>query len=256
MQATLSLAELAQLMQVEPPQEGPMGLWRFALRSVGAGETLFRQGDRFRSMYVVRTGFFRSSFIRGATEHVVAFPMMGDALGMDGIGPGAHPVETAALTDAQVAVVPYALLEQMECLHGSPGEILLRLLCRENACKSELVSLLGHRNSTSRAAAFLLRQSARFAALGYSHSDFPMPMRHADVGSYLGLRPETLSRAFGALGAARLARISLKAVKIRDLGGLRAVADSARTEALARVTMPVARGTARAQRPAAEARVQ
>ena len=219
MQATLSLAELAQLMQVEPPQEGPMGLWRFALRGVGAGETLFRQGDRFRSMYVVRTGFFRSSFIRGTTEHMVAFPMTGDALGMDGIGPGVHPVETAALSDAQVAVVPYALLEQMECLHGAPGEILLRLLCRENACKSELVSLLGRRNSASRAAAFLLRQGKRFGALGYSHSDFPMPMRHADVGSYLGLRPETLSRAFAALSAARLARISLKAVEILDVFG-------------------------------------
>jgi len=256
MQATLSLAELARLMQLEPPQEGPMGLWRFALRGVGAGETLFRQGDRFRSMYVVRTGFFRSSFIRGETEHVVGFPMMGDAIGMDGIGPGVHPVEAAALSDAQVAVVPYALLEQMECLHGAPGEILLRLLCRENACKSELVSLLGHRNSTSRAAAFLLRQGERFGALGYSHSDFPMPMRHADVGSYLGLRPETLSRAFGALGAARLARISLKSVEILDIEGLRAVAEGARAVPEARAKTSVTRSTARLARAPEATRMQ
>ena len=225
MQASLSLAELAQLMQMNPPQESPMALWRFALRGIGAGEALFRQGDRFRSMYVVRTGFFRSAFIRGSAEHVVAFPMPGDALGMDGVGRGEHPVETVALTDAQVAVVPFALLEQMEWLHGAPAEILVQLLCRENTCKADLLSLLGYRNSTQRAAAFLLHQGERFGRIGYSRTAYPLPMRHADVGGYLHLRPETLSRALAALHAAGLVEVTMRAVTIHDAAGLRALAE-------------------------------
>jgi CRP/FNR family transcriptional regulator len=227
MQASLSLAELAQLMQMPAPHESPMALWRFALRGAGAGEALFRQGDRFRSMYVVRSGFFRSAFIRGAAEHVVGFPMPGDALGMDGVDRGVHPVETVALTDTQVAVVPYALLEQMEWLHGAPCEILVRLLCRDSACKADLLSLLGYRNSTQRAAAFLLYQGERFARIGYSRTAFPLPMRHADIGAYLHLRPETLSRAFAALSASGFATITAKAVRIHDAAGLQALAEGA-----------------------------
>ena len=227
MQASLSLSELAHLMQMSPPQESPMALWRFALRSVGAGDALFRQGDRFRSMYVVRTGFFRSGFIRTANEYVVGFPMPGDALGMDGVGRDEHPVETVALTDAQVAVVPYALLKQMEWLHGAPCEILVRLLCRENGCKADLLSLLGYRNSTQRAAAFLLHQGERFGRIGYSRTSYPLPMRHADIGSYLHLRPETLSRAFAALSHSGLVEVSTKCVVIRDAPGLQAFAEGA-----------------------------
>ena len=234
MEAWLSLGELARSMRIELAEDSPMRLWRFRTRCLTAGETPVRQGDRLRNLYVVHSGFFRTFDNHGASERVTGFPMSGDTLGADAIGEGVHPSGSVALETAQVAIVPYARIEQMECKRGLPGSVLVNLLCRENARKSELISLLAYRNATARVAAFLLYLGERFERLGYSRYSYILPMRCADIGNFLGLRAETLSRAFASLNAAGFADIHLKSVDIRKPDLLRAFAEGDQPECFAK----------------------
>lgn len=229
MQTSIVSADLCRLIGLAPTLEEAPGTWQFALRRVATGDVLFRQGDVVRNLYVVRSGFFKSYYVRGAAEHVTAFSMTGDVLGMEGIGPNVHFVEAGALTDSEVATVPYALLTRTDgepAFSAQVSQVLLTLLSRENARKCAMVSLLGYSSATARVAAFLLSQGDAFARLGYSRSSFILPMRNTDIGSYLGLRGETVCRAFAVLKAEGLIERQLRSFVIKDEAGLRAVTEA------------------------------
>jgi CRP/FNR family transcriptional regulator len=225
-QTSIVSADLCRLIGLAPTLEEAPGTWQFALRRVATGDVLFRQGDVVRNLYVVRSGFFKSYYVRGAAEHVTAFSMTGDVLGMEGIGPNVHFVEAGALTDSEVATVPYALLARTDGEPAFSAQVLLTLLSRENARKCAMVSLLGYSSATARVAAFLLSQGDAFARLGYSRSSLILPMRNIDIGSYLGLRGETVCRAFAVLKAQGLIERQLRSFVIKDEAGLRAVTEA------------------------------
>ena len=199
MQTSVTAAELCRLIGTTPAaDEQESETWRFVLRRVAAGDALFRQGSAMRNVYVVRSGFFKSVYVRGTIEHVIAFSMTGDCVGLESVGADLHAVDAVALTDAEVAIVPYAFLQQTDSGQRLPARLLLKLLCRENAHKARLVGLLGYPSALARVAAFLLAQGEAFAELGYSRKSFILPMRNCDIGSYLGLGGDRVSQRRGA----------------------------------------------------------
>lgn len=197
----------------------------YAQRHVRSGAPLFSAGDAFGSLYGVQAGFFKTSAVDGDGRwQVTGFFMAGDLLGLDGIGSGRYEVTATALEDSVVAVMPYSLLETLN--HKSPEVIseLQKALSREIAREHRLILLLGSAHAEQRLAAFLLNLSSRLQRRGYSPTDFNLRMTRADIGSYLGLKIETVSRLFTKLHEHGVLEIHQKHVRLVDLDRLAAVA--------------------------------
>jgi CRP/FNR family transcriptional regulator len=196
-------------------------------RKVEQGETLFHAGDSFDSVFAVWTGFFKTvATTRQGREQVAGFLMAGDLLGLKGIDAGRHAVDAIALQDSQVCVIPYDCLRARAREEPGLQQRLLRQMSRKIVNDHSTMLHLGM-CAEERVAAFLLDFGARLEARGYSGSSLVLPMGRADVGSYLGLTHETVTRAFSRFRADGLLQVRLRQVRIVDLEGLRHVVDGA-----------------------------
>jgi CRP/FNR family transcriptional regulator, anaerobic regulatory protein len=194
----------------------------YTRRRVKHGETLYRAGDPFTSLYAIRTGFFKTTLIfDDGREQVSAFHMSGEMLGMDGIGAGIHGTNAFALEDGEVCVIPYTRLQDLArdipMLQTQFHKVMSREIVREHG----VMMLLGSMRAEERLAAFLLNLSQRYAARGYSKDDFQLRMTREEIGSHLGLKLETVSRAFSKFQEEGLLSVQQKHIRILDIDGLR-----------------------------------
>ena len=191
----------------------------YTRKRVKRGETLYRSGEAFESLYAVRSGFFKSSVVlEDGRDQVTAFHMAGEILGMDGIGTERHAADVIALEDSEVCVIPYARLEEAG-LQRQLHKVMSRELVRDQG----VMMLLGTMRAEERLAAFLLNLSQRFVARGYSPNEFHLRMTRDEIGSYLGLSLETVSRLFSRFQTDGLISVQQKHIRILDVQGLRAV---------------------------------
>jgi CRP/FNR family transcriptional regulator len=196
----------------------------YARRRVKRGETLFRTGETFSSVYAIRSGFFKTTILNDdGREQVTGFHMAGELLGIDGIGAGAHNGNAIALEDCEVCVLPFSLIESLGREIPALQRNLHCILSREIVRDHGVMLLLGSMRAEERLAAFLLNLSRRFTLRGYSPSDFHLRMTREEIGSYLGLKLETISRAFSQFQEKGLLDVSNKHIEIRDLDGLKAL---------------------------------
>lgn len=195
---------------------------RFPLRRVRCGESLFRAGDRFESIYIVRAGFFKTTRVQSSgVEQIMAFPGRGDALGLDGVGSGRYRTDVCALDTGLVAVVAFDQLQALAGTHPAIDRLLHLLFAREMTEQQQMICLLGTLMADARVAAFLLHLSGKFARFGQSPTAFLLRMTRQEIGSYLGIKLETVSRSLSMLAAAGLIRVSHRSIMLVDLGGLR-----------------------------------
>jgi len=193
----------------------------YARRRLKRGESLFASGDEFNAIYSVRSGFFKTSLVDGeGREQVTGFFMGGELLGMDGIGAGRYHGAAIALEDSEVCVLPYALIEQMAAEVPALRRQLHTIMAREIVRDHGVMMLLGSMRAEERLATFLLNLSKRFTARGFSPSDFHLRMTREELGSYLGLKLETVSRLFSRFHDEGLIEVQQKHVRIRDSAGL------------------------------------
>ena len=193
----------------------------YARRRVKRGEALFAAGDEFKSVYSIRTGFFKSSLVDGeGREQVTGFFMGGELLGLDGIGAGRYNGAAIALEDSEVCVLPYSLIEEIAAETPALQRRLYAVLAREIVRDHGVMMLLGSMRAEERLATFLLNLSKRFTARGYSPSDFHLRMTREELGSYLGLKLETVSRLFSRFHDDGLIEVQQKHVRILDIAGL------------------------------------
>lgn len=196
----------------------------YARRRIRRGERLFGSGDEFRCLYAIRSGFFKTSLAASeGIEQVTGFFMAGELLGMDGFGSGRYRDSATALEDSEICVMPYALIEQTAHEVPSLQRRLHAVLAREIARGHGIMLLLGSMNAEERLACFLLNLSRRFQRRGYSGSRFVLRMTREDIGSYLGLKLETVSRLFSAFHRDGLLEVHNKQVSIVALEGLEGV---------------------------------
>jgi CRP/FNR family transcriptional regulator len=183
------------------------------------GETLYRSGETFESLYAVRSGFFKSSVVlEDGRDQVTGFHMAGEIVGMDGIGTDKHAADVVALEDSEVCVIPYSRLEEAG-LQRQLSKVMSRELVRDQG----VMMLLGTMRAEERLAAFLLNLSQRFVARGYSPNEFHLRMTRDEIGSYLGLSLETVSRLFSRFQSENLISVQQKHIRILDIAGLRHV---------------------------------
>lgn len=181
---------------------------------------------------MVRSGFLKSvSVDRTAEEQVLAFPMGGDVIGLDGLDTERYASDVVALDASHVAVVSFARIARLGHEYPCIERLLYAAFSRELMRERNMIWLLGTLRAEARLATFLLDLSERFGRLGYSRASFALRMSREEIGSYLGIKLETVSRAFSAFAAAGLMAVDRKEVTLRDLAGLhRVVRPEARSE--------------------------
>ena len=188
---------------------------------VRAGDALYRQGDKFESVYAVRSGTVKSTVaLADGREQVSGFHMSGELLGLDGLASGAHATSACALEDTEICAIPYLDLAQVSSAAGPLHQALNRLMSREIVREHALMLLLGSMNAEERLAAFLLELSRRLRARGWSPSEFHLRMSRAEIGSYLGMKLETVSRTFSAFQQQGLLEVDKRHIRIIDHEGL------------------------------------
>jgi len=193
----------------------------YARRRIKRGEVLFGAGDEFKAVYAIRSGFFKTSLVDGeGREQVTGFFMGGELIGMDGIGSGRYNGSAIALEDSEVCVMPYSLIEEMALEVPSLQRHLHSVLAREIVRDHGVMMLLGSMRAEERLAAFLTNLSKRFLRRGYSASDFHLRMTREEIGSYLGLKLETVSRLFSQFQKDGVIDVQQKHVRILDIAGL------------------------------------
>ena len=193
-----------------------------ARRRVKRGEALFNAGIEFSAVYAIRSGFFKTSVLDGdGREQVTGFFMGGELLGMDGLGSGAYNATAVALEDSEVCVLPYALVESMAREVPTLQRHLHAVLAREIVRDHGVMLLLGSMRAEERLATFLINLSKRFVRRGYSACDFHLRMTREELGSYLGLKLETVSRAFSRFQEEGLVAVQQKHIRILDAARLK-----------------------------------
>jgi len=195
---------------------------------VPRGETLFRAGDRCDSVYAVWTGFFKTCVSsKDGRSQVAGFHMGGELIGLDGIGSRRHEVDAVALEDSQVCVIPYDDLEALSLEVVSLQQQFHKIMSREIVRNHGVMLLLGSMHAEERLAAFLLNLAHRLRARGFSASSVLLRMSREEIGSFLGLKLETVSRTFSKFQADGLLRVQQRQIQITDPVGLQKLLDGA-----------------------------
>ncbi|MFC3626210.1 fumarate/nitrate reduction transcriptional regulator Fnr [Vogesella amnigena] len=164
-------------------------------RRLKRGEYLFHSGEGFRSLYAVRTGFFKTCVSsQDGREQVTGFHMSGELMGLDGISASQHGCDAIALEDSEVCELPFNRMETLGRDIPSLQHHFFRLMSREIVRDQSVMLLLGNMKAEERLAAFLLNLSQRLSARGFAAFDFILRMSREEIGSFLGLKLETVSR--------------------------------------------------------------
>lgn len=188
------------------------------------GDHLFHSGDRLDVLHMVKSGAVKTYMTsRKGKEHVVTFYMPGDVVGVDALARGVHESSGVALETSALCTAPVARLEKL-VPRFSP-DWLFRLAAEEVMREHRSVLVLGKRSAQARLAAFLITISERYEARGYSPREFSLSMPRRDIGSYLGMSIETVSRTLARMQDDGLLQVSRRRVTIRDSANLNALAD-------------------------------
>jgi CRP/FNR family transcriptional regulator len=191
-----------------------------------AGQTLFRAGDRFTSLYWIRSGSFKTvSLLEAGYEQVAGYHMQGEVIGADGIGNDSHGCEAVALEDSEACSLPFERVEALSRQNSAFQRNLHRLLSREIARARSVAMLLGTMHADQRLGAFLLDLSQRYQARGYSSCEFVLRMTRAEIASYLGLTLETVSRSFSRFQREGLLQVERRLVRLLDRLSLKQLVD-------------------------------
>lgn len=192
-------------------------------RTLRKGDSLFRCADSFKSLYAIHSGSFKTTVPHEeGREQVTGFLMVGEIIGMDAISTEKHTCDAVAMEDSEVCELPFNRLETLSHELPSLQRNLYKIMSREIVRDQGIMLLLGSMRAEQRLAAFLLNLSQRYAARGYSANVFQLRMSREDLGSYLGLKLETVSRAFSHLHDSGLIKVQNRAIEILDLPALKA----------------------------------
>jgi CRP/FNR family transcriptional regulator len=197
-------------------------------RSVRRGGALFHVGDPFNELYAVRTGFFKTCVASedGASQ-VTGFQMAGEMLGLDAISHDRHTCDAIALEDSQVCVIPVAELEALGREVPALQTQFHKMMSREIATDHQIMLLLGSMHAEERVAAFLLNLMHRLQARGFSASSVLLRMSREEIGSFLGLQLETVSRTLSKFQANGLLIVRQRQIEVTDPVGLQRLLDGA-----------------------------
>ena len=193
-------------------------------RRLKRGEHLYRAGQEFDAIYAIRSGFFKTDvLLEDGRDQVTGFQMAGELLGLDGISTEHHTCNAIALEDSEICAIPFPHLESLSRDIPTLQHHFHKVMSREIVRDHGVMMLLGTMRAEERLAAFLLNLSQRFTARGFSHAEFYLRMTREEIGSYLGLKLETVSRAFSRFQEDGHIAVQQKHIRILNVSGLKAL---------------------------------
>ena len=196
-------------------------------RKIKRGAHLFRNGDRFNSLYAIRTGFFKTCVAtEDVRDQVTGFQMAGELMGLDGIVSDHHTCDAIALEDSEVCVMPFDRIEQLSLEVNALQRHVHKIMSREIVRENGVMLLLGSMRAEERLAAFLLNLVQRLKARGFSASQLVLRMTREEIGSYLGMKLETVSRSFSKFAEDGLIEVRQRHVRIVKADELGAIVNS------------------------------
>jgi CRP/FNR family transcriptional regulator, anaerobic regulatory protein len=196
-------------------------------RKVARGDNLFRNGDKFNALYAIRTGFFKTRIsAEDGRDQVTGFQMAGEIIGLDGIVSDHHTCDAVALEDAEVCVMPFDRIEELSREITSLQRHVHKIMSREIVRENGVMLLLGSMRAEERLAAFLLNLVQRLHARGFSQSELVLRMTREEIGSYLGLKLETVSRTFSKFVEEGIVEVKQRHVRILNPDGLKLIVNA------------------------------
>ena len=191
-------------------------------RKIKRGATLFRNGEKFNALYAIRTGFFKTCVAADdGRDQVTGFQMAGEIMGLDGIVSDHHSCDAVALEDAEVCVMPFDRIEDLSREITGLQRHVHKIMSREIVREHGVMLLLGSMRAEERLAAFLLNLVQRLHARGFSQSELILRMTREEIGSYLGLKLETVSRTFSKFQEDGIIEVKQRHVRIVDTEALK-----------------------------------
>jgi CRP/FNR family transcriptional regulator, anaerobic regulatory protein len=191
-------------------------------RKVKRGSTLFRNGEPFTSLYAIRTGFFKTCVAsEDGRDQVTGFQMAGEVMGLDGIVNDHHTCDAIALEDAEVCVMPFDRIEELSRKVNALQRHVHKIMSREIVRENGVMLLLGSMRAEERLAAFLLNLVQRLHARGFSQSELVLRMTREEIGSYLGLKLETVSRTFSKFVEDGIVEVKQRHIRIINADALK-----------------------------------
>ena len=196
-------------------------------RKVARGENLFRNGEKFNALYAIRTGFFKTCVSsEDGRDQVTGFQMAGEIIGLDGIVSDHHTCDAVALEDAEVCVMTYDRIEELSREINALQRHVHKIMSREIVREHGVMLLLGSMRAEERLAAFLLNLVQRLHARGFSQSELILRMTREEIGSYLGLKLETVSRTFSKFAEDGIIEVKQRHVRILNTEALKLLVNS------------------------------
>ena len=193
-------------------------------RKVKRGTTLFRNGEPFTALYAIRTGFFKTSLTtEDGRDQVTGFQMAGEIIGLDGIVNDQHSCDAVALEDAEVCEMPYSRIEELSREVTALQRHVHKIMSREIVREHGVMLLLGSMRAEERLAAFLLNLVQRLHARGFSPLELILRMTREEIGSYLGLKLETVSRTFSKFVEDGIVEVKQRHIRILDTEALKRI---------------------------------
>ncbi len=194
-------------------------------RPIHKGDKIFSDGQALHSLFAIRSGTFKTFTVNEqGEEQITGFHLAGDLLGFDAIAESEHPSFAQALETSMVCEIPYSNLDSLSNSMPKLKKQVLRLMSHEIKTDQEMLTLLNRKNAEQRVATFLLSLSERYHARGLSPNEFRLTMTRSDIGNYIGLTVETISRLLNRFHKSGLIKVEGKLITIIDIGSL---ADSA-----------------------------
>lgn len=222
--SSCNLRELCMPVDLSPEELARIDTLVATRRKVRRGSALFRNGDAFDALFAIRTGFFKSCLnAEDGREQVTGFQMAGEIIGLDGIVNDRHTCDAVALEDAEVCVLPFARIAGLAREIAPLQQHLHRVMSREIVREHGVMLLLGSMRAEERLAAFVLNLVQRLHARGFSSSALVLRMTREEIGSYLGMTLETVSRTFSRLADDGILAVRQRQVHILDLPALQRI---------------------------------
>lgn len=186
------------------------------------GQRVHTIGQPFDTLYIVNSGFLKTVLIdEFGNEQVLSFPMKGDMLGVDGIHSKHYSSEAVALSDCDLILLPFKKLTALGRVHIELENVMYGVMSRELVREQAMIGMLGALSAEARVARFLVSLADRFAQMGYSSKLFNLRMTRHEIGSYLGLTLETVSRTLSAFNEIGLITVDQRTIGIKDADALK-----------------------------------
>lgn len=217
-----NLKEVCDQLRIPAPATAASEDFQFQHMQFKAGQRVHTIGQPFDMLYIVYSGFLKSVMIdESGNEQVLGFPMKGDMFGIDGIHSKQYSTETVALSNCEVILVPFKVFSSLGRTHASLEAAIFGVMSRELVREQAMVGTLGSLCAEARVARFLVFLSERFAEMGYSGTQFNLRMTRHEIGNYLGLTLETVSRTLSAFNAIGLIAVDQRSIVLHDVQALR-----------------------------------